>query len=178
MYLFSVSGTEPNGLDDEYVIMDKVKQSCVNAYKRLFPGEKVYVWNSKLKKDFILFKVKGFSELFNDITVYVEIIDYRFNDVSKKMVNKGTMSAFKQRMKNILRVDFSICSIEQYDIRITNESKFLLPEKQKSYEPEFKIYTGYKGFDTIRHSSYIFGDDDRDDDLMSYMRLLGTNRFR
>lgn len=177
MYLFSVSGTEPNGLDDEYVIMDKVKQSCVNAYKRLFPGEKVYKWESKINKDFILFKIKGFSEFSNDVSVYIEIIDYRYHDVSKKMVDKGVMSSFKQRMKIPLKFDFAICSIQDYDVRITNESKFTLPEKKKSYEPEFKIFTGLKGFESIRQSSYIF-DEDREDDLMSYMRLLGTNRFR
>jgi len=177
MYLFRVSSTEPNGLDDEYIIMDKVKQSCVKAYQRLFPGEKEYVWRSKLTKDFILFKVKGFSDFSDNISVYVEIIDYRYEDISKKMVDIQTMRVFKHRMMFPLRVDFSICSIQNYDIRITNESKFLLPEKKNKYNPEFKIYTGLRGFDTIRESSYIFNDD-RDDDIMSYMTLLGTNRFR
>jgi len=177
MYVFPVSSTKPNGLDDEYVIMGKDKQYCVKAYQRLFSEEKVYKWESKISKDFILFKVKGFSEISNDILVYVEIIDYRYNDVSKKMIEKSVTSLFKYRMKISLNFDFAICSIQDYDIRITNESKFILPEKQKLFKPEFKIYTGLKGFESIRQSSYIF-DEDREDDLMSYMRLLGTNRFR
>jgi len=151
--------------------MDKIKQSCVKAYQRLFPGEKEYVWRSKTTKDFILFKVKGFSDFSDDISVYVEIIDYRYVDISKKMVDTQTMRVFKHLMLNPLKFDFSICSIDNYDIAITNESKFLLPEKRKSYKPEFKIYTGRAGFDTLRESSYLFNDD-VDDGLMSYSMLL------
>jgi hypothetical protein len=136
--------------------MDKVKQSCIKAYQRLFPGEKEYVWKSKLTKDIILFKVKGFSEFSDNISVYVEIIDYRYQDISRKMVTEGTMSAFKQRMKIPLKFDFAICAIQDYDVRITNENKYILPEKKKSYEPEFKIFTGLKGFESMRQSSYIF----------------------
>jgi len=177
MYLFSISRTEPNGLDDEYVIMDKSQKSCVIAYQRLFPEEKVYKWESKITNDFITFKVKDFTEFYLDITVRVEIIDYRYNDVSKKMINQNTMGAFKQRMKIPLRVDFSICSINNFNILVINDSKFIIPEKRKSSKPDFKIYTGRTGFDTLRESSYLFNDD-RDDDIMSYTRLLGTNRFR
>jgi hypothetical protein len=93
------------------------------------------------------------------------------------MVDTHTMRIFKHRMMLPLKFDFSICSIQNYDIRVTNENKFLLPEKRKSYKPEFKIYTGLRGFDTIRESSYFFNDD-RDDGLTSYETLLGTNRFR
>jgi hypothetical protein len=164
-------------VDDEYVIMDKFKQSCIKAYQRVFPGENTYVWKSSISEDFISFKVRGFSDFSDNISVYVEIIDYRYDDISKKMVDKKTMEFFKYRMMIPLKFDFSICSIDNYDIAITNESKFLLPEKRKSYKPEFKIYTGLRGFDTIRESSYLFNDD-RDDGLTSYERLLGTNRFR
>jgi hypothetical protein len=164
-------------LDDEYVIMDKNQKSCVNAYQRLFPGENEYIWKSIITDDFISFKVKSFSELFDDITVYIEIIDYRYDNISKKMIDKFTMNVFKHRMKIPLNFDFSICSIKNYEIRVTNESNFLLVEKPKKYKPEFKIYTGLKGFDTIRESSYLFNDD-RDDGLTSYETLLGTNRFR
>ena len=157
--------------------MDKNQKSCVNAYQRLFPGENEYTWKSKLTDDFILFKVKGFSEFYDDITVYIEIIDYRYENISKKMIDKYAMSVFKHRMKIPLSFDFSVCSINNFDIRVTNESKFLLPEKRNKYNPEFKIYTGLKGFDTIRQSSYLFNDH-RDDDIMSYTKLLGTNRFR
>jgi hypothetical protein len=177
MYLFSVSGTKPNGLDDEYVIMDNNQKSCVNAYQRLFPGENEYIWKSIITDDFISFKVKGFSEFYNDITVYIEIIDYRYDNISKKMIDKYTMNVFKHRMKIPLNFDFSVCSINNFDIKITNESKFLLPEKRNKYNPEFKIYTGLRGFDTLKESSYLFNDD-RDDDIMSYTRLLGTNKFR
>ena len=177
MYLFSVSRTEPYGLDDEYVIMDVSQKSCVIAYQRLFPEEKVYKWESKITNDFIIFKVKGFTDFYKDITVRVEIIDYRYSGVSKKMINQNTMSAFKQRMKIPLRVDFSICSITNFNILVINDSKFILPEKQKKFQPEFKIYTGKSGFDTLRESSYLFNDD-KDDDTLSYQSFLRTNRFR
>jgi hypothetical protein len=93
------------------------------------------------------------------------------------MIDKYTMNVFKHRMKIPLNFDFSVCSINNFDIKITNESKFLLPEKRNKYNPEFKIYTGLRGFDTLKESSYLFNDD-RDDDIMSYTRLLGTNKFR
>jgi hypothetical protein len=176
MYLFRVSGTEPNGLDDEYVIMDKNQKSCIIAYQRVFPGENVYTWNSKITDDFITFKVKGFSEFYDDITVYIEIIDYRYENISKKMIDNYTMSVFKHRMKIPLSFDFSVCSIKNFDIIVSNQSKFLLPEKPKKYQPEFKIYTGGKGFETIRESSYLFNDD-KDDLKMSYqMSLMSRNR--
>lgn len=164
-------------MDDEYVIMDKSQKSCVIAYQRLFPEEKVYTWNSKITDDFITFKVKDFTEFYLDITVRVEIINYRYNGVSKKMVDKATIIVFKERMKIPLRVDFSICSINNFYILIINDSKFILPEKPKKFQPEFKIYTGRAGFDTLRESSYLFNDD-RDDDIMSYQSFLRTNRFR
>ena len=177
MYLFSVSGTEPNGLDDEYVIMDKSQKSCVVAYQRIFPEEKLYKWQSKITNDFITFKVKGFTEFYKNITVRVEIIDYRYEDVSKKMISQLTMSTFKERMKIPLRIDFSICSITHFYILVINDSKFILPEKPKDFQPEFKIYTGRAGFDSLRESSYLFNDD-KDDDLLSYQSFLRTNRFR
>lgn len=164
-------------MDDEYVIMDENQKSCVIAYQRVFPGENVYTWNSKITNDFITFKVKGFSVFYKNITVRVEIIDYRYEDVSKKMISQLTMSTFKERMKIPLRIDFSICSITHFDMLVINDSKFILPEKKQKFQPEFKIYTGRAGFDTLRESSYLFNDD-RDDDIMSYMTLLGTNRLR
>jgi hypothetical protein len=165
-------------LDDELLVMGKFKESCIKVYKRLFPGEKGYVWKSKLNNDFILFKIKGFSDFTDDISVYVEIIDYRYDNISKKMIDRQTMVIFKHRMKHPLKFDFSMCSIQDYDIKITNESKFTLPEKPRKYESDFKIYTGMKGFETIRNSSFLFNDE-VDDSLMSYKKaLLGTNRFR
>ena len=178
MHLFSVSGTKPNGLDDEYVIMDESQKSCVIAYQRLFPGENIYKWESKISNDFILFKVKGFTDFFKNITVRVEIIDYRYENVSKKMISQSTMNTFKQRMKIPLRIDFSICSITHFDILVINDSKFIIPEKSKKYEPEFKIYTGLKGFESFNSSPYNILTNDSEDDLFSYSRLLGTNRFR
>jgi len=78
-------------------------------------------------------------------------------------------------MKKSLNFDFSICSIRDFDFYIINESKFRLPEKKKSYNPEFKIYTGRGGFDTLRESSYLFSDD-TSDLLKSYEMALGVNR--
>ena len=168
MYLFSVSGTKPNGLDDELLIMDKFTDSRVKVYKRLFPGEKEYIWKGITTKDFILFKVKGFRDYTDNILVWVEIIDYRYNNISKKMVDKQTMNVFRHRMKQPLKFDFSMCSIQDYDINILNDSKFIIPEKRNKYNPEFKIYTGRGGFDTLRESSYLFNDDNEDDIFPSF----------
>lgn len=165
-------------MDDEYVIMDENQKACVNAYERLFPGENIYKWESNITDDFILFKVKGFTDCFKNITVRVEIIDYRYNDVSKKMISNFEMTTFKQRMRISLRVDFSICSINDFGIIVINYSKFILPDKRKTYEPELKIYTGLKGFESFKSSPYDILSNDNEDELFSYSRLLGTNRFR
>jgi hypothetical protein len=152
-------------------------ESRIRAYKFLFPGEKEYVWESLGNRDFIKFKVSGLYDSFDKIRVYVELIDYRYSDVSKKLVGEGTMNIMRYRMSHPLESDFNLCSINNFDVLVINESKFLLPEKSKKFQPEFKIYTGRAGFNTLRESSYLFKDD-KDDDIMSYMSLLGTNRFR
>ena len=177
MYLFSVSRTKPNGLDDEYVIMETNNESCIKAYQRLFPGENIYVWESEHSKDFLKFQIVEFDNFTGKIRVSVKILDYRKDGVSKKLLDRTNLMLFDRIMRKPLNFDLSICSIKDFLIYIINENKFLLPEKKKSYKPEFKIYTGRGGFDTLRESSYLFNDD-RDDDIMSYTRLLGTNRFR
>jgi hypothetical protein len=143
-------------------------ESCIRAYKFLFPGENEYVWRSPNNRDFILFKVNGLYDSFDKIRVYVEILDCRWGDVSKKLVGEGTMNIMRYRMSHPLESDFNLCSIRDFEIVVVN---------QKSSKSEFKIYTGLKGFDTLRESSYLFNDD-RDDGLTSYETLLGTNRFR
>lgn len=177
MHLFSVSGTEPNGLDDEYVVMSKQNEYSVRIYHRLCPGEKIYNWMSRLNDDFLSFKVKGFTEFVGDLTVQVEIIDYRIDGVRKKMVDKTEMIIFKSKIKNLLKEDLIFCSVDKFYVLVINDSKFLLPEKPKKFQPEFMIYTGKAGFDSLRESSYLFNDDE-DDDLLSYQSLLRTNRFR
>ena len=177
MYLFRVSSTKPNGLDDEYVIMENITKNSIESFNRLFPKDKEYFWGRSTGGDFIKFKIKGLSDLTDSIRVYVEILDYRWGGVSKKMIDEGTLSIMTYRMNDPIEFDLAMCSIRDYEIIVDNRHKFLLPSKPRKFQSEFKIYTGREGFDNLRSSLYLFNDD-VDDDLMSYKSLLGTNRFR
>jgi hypothetical protein len=110
------------------------------------------------------------------LTIYVELLDYKYQSVRKKLINQSVIRQFKNYINDRLKFDLAICSINNVEIRITNESKFILPEKTKSYKPELKIYTGLWGYETLRDSSFLFSDE-VDDSLMSYsMALMSRNR--
>ena len=154
--------------------MNKNQEDSVKAFKRIFPGEPEYIWNSTVNKDFLSFKIKDFSECSKDVLIYVEIIDYCYDNVNLKKVSYMRMSIFKEKMKRVLNFDLSVCSIEQYDIRIINQDKFIIPEKTK--KSELKIYTGRIGFEDLETSSYLFNDD-KDDLIKSYeMALMSSIR--
>ena len=176
MYLFSVSSTEPNGLDDVYVIMESHTQHSIDSYKRLFLDNNEYIWNSEHSKDFLKFQVIELDDFTGKIRVSVKILDYRKDGISKKLLDRTGLLLFDRIMRKPLNFDLSICSIKDFLIYIINENKFLLPEKQK-LKPTFTIYTGRGGFDTLRESSYLFNDD-RDDLMMSYEMGLRVNRNR
>jgi hypothetical protein len=103
-------------------------------------------------------------------------LDYRKDGISKKLLDQTGLMVLTRIMKKSLNFDFSICSINDFDIFIINESKFSLPEKQK-LKPTFTIYTGRGGYETLRNSSYLFSDD-TSDLLKSYEMALGVNRNR
>ncbi len=165
-------------MDDELLIMKC--ETKIKAFKRLFPGEGVYVWKNDRTDGFIQFKlvsIKSNNLMDDDIlTIYVELLDYKYQSVRKKLINQSVIRQFKNYINDRLKFDLAICSINNVEIRITNESKFILPEKTKSYKPELKIYTGLRGYETLRDSSFLFSDE-VDDSLMSYsMALMSRNR--
>ena len=174
MYLFRVSGPKPYGLDDVNVIMKN--ENKVKAFKRLFPGNREYVWESKHSKDFLKFQVIELDGLIRDkILVSVKILDYSWDGISKKLLDQTGLMVLTRIMKKPLNFDFSMCSINDFDIYIINSSQFSLPEKQKR-KPSYTIYTGRGGFETLRDSSYLLQDDIVDDSIMSYSMALGVNR--
>ena len=176
MYLFRVSSTKPYGLDDEYVMMESHTQHSIDSYKRLFLDKNEYLWESEHSKDFLKFQVINLDGSIRDkILVSVKILDYRWDGISKKLLDSTGVMVITRLMKKSLNFDFSICSIRDFDFYIINEGKFRLPEKKKSYNPEFKIYTGRGGFETLRNSSYLFSDD-TSDLLKSYEMALGVNK--
>ena len=175
MYLFSVSRTKPNGMDDEYVIMESYTQHSINSYKRLFLDNNEYIWESNSSKDFTKFKVLELIGFRGKIRVYVEILDYRWDGISKKLLDNTGVFLLKRQTIDVLKFDFLLCSIKNCEIIINNESRIKLPEKPKKFQSEFKIYTGRAGFDTLRESSYLFNDE-KDDLIMSYQMALGVNR--
>lgn len=175
MYLFRVSSTKPNGLDDEYVIMENITKNSIESFNRLFPKDKEYFWGRSTGGDFIKFKIIGLSDLSDTIRVYVEILDYCWREVNKRMIDEGTLNIMTYRMNDPIEFDLAMCSIRDYEIIVDNRHKFLLPSKPRKFQSEFKIYTGRE---SLRSSLYLFNDD-VGDDLMSYqMELLGTNRLR
>ena len=173
MYLFRVSSTKPNGLDDVNVIMKN--ENKIKAFKRLFPGNREYVWESKHSKDFLKFQVIELDSFTSKIRVSIKILDYRKDGISKKLLDRTGLMVFTRIMRKPLNFDFSMCSINDFDIYIINSSQFSLPEKQKR-KPSYTIYTGRGGFKTFRDSSYLLQDDIVDDSIMAYSMSLGTNR--
>lgn len=164
-------------MDDEYVIMESIIKHSIDAYNRLFLKDNVYVWDNENNKDFLKFQVVELDGFTGKIRVSVKILDYRNNGISKQLLDKTGLLLFDCIMRKPLNFDLSICSINDFDIYIINSSQFILPEKPKKFQPEFKIYTGRKGFETLRNSSYLFSDD-TSDLLMSYEMALGVNRNR
>jgi hypothetical protein len=161
--------------------MDNDVKDSINAFNRFISRDKIYRWESKKDNSgFIEFKLVELTPtLFSDnkVIVFVELLNYRYQGVSKKMISKLDIDVFRIRIMETLHFDLLIFSIDHTEIRIVNQSKFILLEKPKLNHSQFKFYTGRAGFDTLRESSYLFNDD-RDDDIMSYTRLFGTNRFR
>jgi len=143
-------------LDDEYVIMKSYIQNSIDSYKRLFLDKNEYFWESEHSKDFLKFQVINLDGFKDKILVSVKILDYKWDGISKKLLDRTGVMVITRIMKKSLNFDFSMCSIRDFDFYIINESKFLLPEKKKSYNPEFKIYTGRGGFETLRDSSYLY----------------------
>lgn len=158
--------------------MGNNQQSYIDTYKRLFFDENEYIWESPHSKDFTKFRVVGLISLIDKIRVSVEILDYRWDDVSKKLLDRTGLFVLKRQLTKPLKFDFSMCSITNFEIVIINESRFSLPVKQNLYRPEFKIYTGKVGFDTLRESSYIFQDDIVDDSKMTFSMALRCGRNR
>jgi hypothetical protein len=151
-------------------------ENKVKAFKRLFPGNREYVWESKHSKDFLKFQVIELDGLIRDkILVSVKILDYSWDGISKKLLDQTGLMVLTRIMKKPLNFDFSMCSINDFDIYIINSSQFSLPEKQKR-KPSYTIYTGRGGFETLRDSSYLLQDDIVDDSIMSYSMALGVNR--
>ena len=156
--------------------MESHIQHSIDSYKRLFLDKNEYLWESDSSKDFTKFKVLELIGFRDKIRVYVEILDYRWDGVSKKLLDNTGFFLLKRQTMELLKFDFSLCSIKNSEIVINNESRIKLPEK-KNIKSGFKIYTGVRGYETLKNSSYLFSDE-VDDSLMSYSTLLGTNRFR
>ena len=157
-------------------------ESCIRAFNRCIPKDKIYHWESGTNnKGFIKFKlVELIPSLINDekVIISVELLDYRYQCISKKMLHKSVFDLFRHRMMEVLRFDLLVFSINHTEILIVNQSQFLLREKQKTLKNEFKIYTGLRGYETIRDSSYSIFDKDKDDILTSYGLDLRFNRNR
>jgi hypothetical protein len=155
--------------------MESHIQHSIESYRRLFLDNNEYLWESDSSKDFTKFKVLELIGFRGKIRVHIEILDYRWDGISKKLLDNTGFFLLKRQTIETLKFDFSLCSIKNCEIIIYNESKIKLPEKPKKLKPTFTIYTGRGGFDTLRESSYLFNDD-RDDLMMSYEMALGVNR--
>lgn len=93
-------------MDDELLTMKC--ENKIKAFKRLFPGDGVYVWKNDRTDGFIQFKlisIKSNNLMDDDIlTIYVELLDYKYQSVRKKLINQSVIRQFKHYVNGI---DFS-----------------------------------------------------------------------
>ena len=155
MYLFSVSRTKPNGMDD--VNVNELSNSTpVVAYKKFF-GEKIYYWKHSSGDVFeVPFKVKDITLSYGvGYRVWCEILTLNYR--GEKKINSSKMNLLQSYFKRQLSEDFSLFSINDVDIVILNRDTFEIVEKKSLYT----IKGGYDFYNkSIKNYSYTSPKDD------------------
>lgn len=140
MYIFSVSRTKPNGMDD--VDVNKLSDSTpVVMYKKFF-GEKIYDWKHSTGDIFrVSFKVKDITLCYGGgYRVWCEILS--LNNRGERKIDSSKMNILQSVFKKQLSEDFSLFSINDVDIVILNRDTFEIVEK--------------KSLDTLKGGGYEF----------------------
>ncbi len=148
MYLFSVSRTKPNGMDD--VKLNELSDSTpVVMYKKFF-GEKIYNWKHSSGDIFrVSFKVKDITLCYGGgYRVWCEILYLNYR--GEKKIDSSKMNLLQSYFKRQLSEDFSLFSINDVDIVIYNRTQFVVEEKSLN-----TIKGGYDFYNkSIKNYSY------------------------
>jgi len=152
MYLFSVSGTKQNGMDD--VNVNGLSSTApIEAYKKYFK-EKIYDFlSTKGKKFHITFKIKDITQCYGGgYKIWCEIIELDYS--GERIVNNSTMNYILSCVSRTISTDLELCSIHNRDVVIMNKEHFMEREMMVGYKNHYITYekslmSGYKGFSPI-----------------------------
>ena len=148
MYLFSVSRTKSNGMDD--VKLNELSDSTpVVMYKKFF-GEKIYNWKHSSGDVFrVCFRVKDITFAYGGgYRIWCEIL--RLNYRGEKKIDTSKMNLLQSYFKRELSEDFSLFSIDDVDVVIYNRTQFVVEEKSLN-----TIKSGYDFYNkSIKNYSY------------------------
>ena len=114
MYIFSVSRTKPNGMDD--VDVNKLSDSTpVVMYKKFF-GEKIYDWKHSTGDIFsVSFKVKDITLCYGGgYRVWCEVLSLNYKGEAKISLSK--LNLLQSYFRKVLNTDLSLCSIDDVDV--------------------------------------------------------------
>lgn len=149
MYLFSVSRTKPNGMDD--VNVNQLSESTpVVMYKKFF-GEKIYDWKPSTGDIFsVSFKVKDITLCYGGgYRVWCEILSLNYR--GERKIDSSKMNLLQSYFKRQLSEDFSLFSINDVDIVILNRDTFEIVEKKSLHT----LKGGYDFYNkSIKNYSY------------------------
>ena len=149
MYLFSVSRTKPNGMDD--VKLNELSDSTpVVMYKKFF-GEKIYNWKHSSVDVFeVPFKVKDITLSYGGgYRVWCEILTLNYR--GERKIDSSKMNLLQSYFKRQLSEDFSLFSINDVDIVILNRDTFEIVEKKSLHT----LKGGYDFYNkSIKNYSY------------------------
>jgi hypothetical protein len=149
MYLFSVSSTKPNGMDD--VNVNKLSDGVpILMYKKFFGG-KIYDWKHHINETFnVVFRVKDIT-LCNGggYRIWCEILSLKCNSGNK--INSSVMNLLQSYFKRTTNSDLRLCSIDDVDIVILNRDTFEIVEKKSLHT----LKGGYDFYNkSIKNYSY------------------------
>jgi len=149
MYLFSISRTKQDGMDD--VNVNELSEGTpILVYKKFFGG-KIYEWKYLEGDAFrASFRVKDITFAYGGgYRIWCEILGLKFNEEQK--VNSSKMNLLQSYFKRTLNTDLNLCSIDDVDIVIYNRTDFEIVEKKSLHT----IKGGYDFYNkSVKNYSY------------------------
>ena len=162
MYLFSVSSTKPNGMDD--VNVNGLSDSTpVVIYKKFF-GEKIYEWKHPRGVGFrVSFKVKDITLSYGGgYKVWCEILYLNYR--GERKIDSSVMNTLQSYFRRQLSEDFCLFSINDVDIVILNRDTFEIVDKKSSHT----LMGGYDFYNKSVSKYSIFSPKDELTSLTGY----------
>lgn len=150
MYVFSISRTKQDGMDD--VNVNGLSDSApLIAYEKFFGG-KIYEWKHLNGDVFrVCFRVKDITFAYGGgYRIWCEILRLNYNGEQK--VNSSKMNLLQSYFKRTLNTDLNLCSIDDVDVVIYNRMQFEIVEKKSLHT----IKGGYDFYNkSVQSYSYI-----------------------